>query len=66
MPWVARNFFAMRVAAVVALAVFVVVGVVGVGRAEQVLDRRVVLGLLVGVANQQADRGAGGAAFEYP
>jgi hypothetical protein len=36
-----------------------------VGRAEQVLDRRVVLGLLVGVADQQADRAAGGAAFEH-
>ncbi|MNC29542.1 hypothetical protein D3C75_777900 [compost metagenome] len=51
--------------AVVALAVFVVVGVVGVGRAEQILDRRVVLGLLVGVADQQADRATGGAAFEH-
>jgi hypothetical protein len=35
------------------------------GRAEQVLDRRIVLGLLVGVADQQADGGAGGLAFEH-
>ena len=53
-------------AAVVAHAVLVVVGVVGMGRAEQVLDRRVVLGLLVGVADQQADRRAGGLALEHP
>ena len=42
-----------------------VVGVVGMGRAEQVLDRRVVLGLLVGVANQQADGATGGLALEH-
>ncbi|MNM58935.1 hypothetical protein D3C81_701780 [compost metagenome] len=35
------------------------------GRAEQVLDRRVVLGLLVGVADQQADGATGGATFEH-
>ncbi len=35
------------------------------GRAEQVLDRRVVLGLLVGVADQQANGAAGGATFEH-
>ncbi|MNM90423.1 hypothetical protein D3C81_1026830 [compost metagenome] len=42
-----------------------VVGVVRVSRAEQVLDRRVVLGLLISVADQQANRAAGGAAFEH-
>ncbi len=40
------------------------VGVVGMRRAEQVLDRRVVLGLLVGVADQQANRAASRPAFE--
>src|SRR5690606_24413072 len=48
-----------------AAAVLVVVGVVGVGRAEQVLDGRVVLGLLVGVADQEADRATGGLALEH-
>src|SRR5690606_26769644 len=43
---------AATAAAVIAFAVFVVIGVVGVGRTEQILDRRVVLGLLVGVADQ--------------
>ncbi|MNZ52926.1 hypothetical protein D3C78_707900 [compost metagenome] len=36
------------------------------GRAEQVFDRRVVFGLLVGVANQQADGATGGTALENP
>lgn len=64
----AHGGFAGRTAAttaVVADAVLVMVGVVGVGRAEQVLDGRVVLGLLVSVANQQADRAARGTAFEH-
>ncbi len=43
-----------------------VIAVVGVSRAEQVLDRRIVLGLLIGVADQQADGTAGGLAFEHP
>ncbi|MNF52088.1 hypothetical protein D3C84_334280 [compost metagenome] len=57
---------AAAAATVVAQAVLVMVGVVGVGRAEQVLDRRVVLGLLVGIADQQADGAAGGLALEHP
>ncbi|RMM20765.1 Alpha/beta hydrolase protein [Pseudomonas syringae pv. aptata] len=52
--------------AVVADAVLVVIGVIGVGRAEQVFDRRIVLGFLIGVADQQADGGAGGLALEDP
>src|SRR5690606_33830451 len=51
-------------ATIVADAVFVVVGVILVGRTEQVLDGRVVLGLLVGIADQQTDRAAGGASLE--
>src|SRR5690606_26764733 len=43
-------------ATIVADAVFVVVGVIRVGRTEQVLDGRVVLGLLDGVEKQQIDR----------
>ena len=43
-----------------------VVGVIGVGRTEQILDRRVVLGLLIGVANQQANRAAGRHPFKHP
>ncbi|RML36909.1 Alpha/beta hydrolase protein [Pseudomonas syringae pv. atrofaciens] len=50
--------------AVVADAELVVIGVIGVGRAEQVLDRRIVFGFLIGVADQQADGGAGGLALE--
>src|SRR5690606_19373709 len=52
-------------ATIVADAVFVVVGVIRVGRTEQVLDGRVVLGLLVGIADQQTDRAAGGAPLEH-
>src|SRR5690606_31160236 len=64
----AHGGFARRAAAtaaVVADAVLAAVGVVGMGRTEQILDRRVVLGLLVGVADQQADGATGGPAFEY-
>ena len=43
-----------------------VVGVVGVGRAEQILDRRVVLGLLICIANQQTNRATGSYAFKHP
>src|SRR5690606_35266734 len=57
---------AAATAAVVAQAILVVIAVVGVGRAELILDRRIVLGLLVGIADQQADRAAGGAALEDP
>ena len=63
----AHGGFARRAAAtptVITDAVLVVVGVIGVGRAEGILDRRVVLGLLVGIADQQANRTAGGLALE--
>ena len=53
-------------ATVVARAVLVVIAVVRMGRTEQVLDRRVVLGLLIGIADQQTDRAAGGAPLEHP
>lgn len=49
---------------VVAHTVFMVVGVIGMCRAEAVFDRRVVLGFLIGIANQQADWTAGGFALE--
>jgi hypothetical protein len=51
-------------AAVVAKAVLLVVGVVGVPGPVLVLDVRVVLALLVGVAHQNRDAGAGGAPLE--
>ncbi|RMR61225.1 hypothetical protein ALP83_00869 [Pseudomonas syringae pv. actinidiae] len=51
-------------AAVIADTVLVVVGVIGMGWTEQVLDGRVVLGLLVSVADQQAYGGTGGFALE--
>ena len=63
----AHGGFTRRAAAtttVIADTIFVMVGVVGMRRAEQVLDRRVVLGLLVGVADQQANRAASRPAFE--
>src|SRR5690606_8181951 len=50
-------------AARVANAVLLPVGVVGVAGAELRGDVRVVLAALVGVADQQRDRGAGGAAL---
>ena len=50
-------------AARIAHAVLAPVGVVGVARAEGVEDVPVVLAALVGVADQQRDRGAGGDAF---
>ncbi|RML65566.1 hypothetical protein ALQ91_05386 [Pseudomonas syringae pv. syringae] len=52
--------------AVVADAVLVVIGVIGVGRAEQVFDRRIVFGFLIGVADQQADGRTGCLALEDP
>ena len=47
----------------IAQAVLLQVGVVGVARAEGLRDLAVVLAALVGVADQQADRRAGGLAF---
>ena len=44
---------------------FCQVGVVGVARAEHVLDLRVVLAARVDVADEKRDRRAGGAAFEH-
>ena len=52
-------------AAIVAQAVFLLVGVVGVARAEAVLDLVVVARARVGVLDQQADRRAGGDALEH-
>src|SRR5437764_1332394 len=52
-------------AAIVADAVLGPVGVVGVPRAEAVLDLAVILGALVLVLDQQADRRAGGQALEH-
>src|SRR5262249_27065788 len=47
-------------AAIIVPAVFDVVGVAGVPRAVDVLDRRIVLGALVDVVDHQRDRRAGG------
>ena len=52
-------------APVVADAVFLLVRVVGVARPESILDLSIVLGLLVHVFDQQADRRAGGQALEH-
>ena len=52
-------------AAIVAEAVFLLVGVVGVARTEAVLDLLVVARALIGVLDQQPDRRAGGASFEH-
>ena len=51
-------------AAIVAEAILLFVGVVGVARTEDVFDGAVVLGALIGVFNQQTNAGAGGAAFK--
>ena len=48
----------------IANAVFLPIGVVGVAGTERVGDRRVVLAARVLVADQERDRRAGGAAFE--
>ena len=53
-------------ATMVADAVFLPVGVVGVPRAEGLGDVAVVLAALILVADQQRDRGAGSTAFEHP
>ena len=53
-------------AAIVADAVFGLVGVVGVSGAVLVFDGAVVLATLVGVGNVNADGGAGGCAFKEP
>ncbi len=53
-------------AAVVAEAVFLLVGIVGMRRPELCGDLGIVLGTLVGVVDDQADRGARGAALEGP
>src|SRR5690606_38408648 len=63
----ARGGFARRgtpAAAIVAKAVLGVVGVVRVARTIGLGDFGVVLGALVGVLDDQADRSAGGPAFE--
>src|SRR5690606_5041578 len=52
-------------ATVIAEAVFLYIGVVGVTGAEGARDLGVVLAALVGVFDQQADRGAGGLALEH-
>ncbi|KPX58538.1 Uncharacterized protein ALO53_04577 [Pseudomonas amygdali pv. photiniae] len=51
-------------AAVIANTVLVVVGVIGMSRTEQVLDSRIILGLLVCVADQQAYGGTCGFTLE--
>lgn len=43
-----------------------VVAVIGMGRTEHILDCRIVLGLLIGIANQQTYRTTRGTPFEYP
>src|SRR6267143_2458428 len=53
-------------AAVVAHAVFLLVGVVRVSWAEAILDLVVVARASVGVINEDADRGAGRASFKHP
>lgn len=51
-------------AAIVAEAVFLRIGIIGVAGTEGVLDRGVVLGFLVGILDQQADRRAASALLE--
>src|SRR5690606_16249387 len=51
-------------AAIVAKAIFLFVGIVGVARTEDVFNRAVVLGALIGVFNQQTNAGPGGTAFK--
>src|SRR5690606_15984821 len=52
-------------ATVIAETVFLHIGVVGVTGTEGARDLGVILAALVGVLDQQADRGAGGLALEY-
>lgn len=52
-------------AAVVACAVFVPVGVIGVSGTEAGGDIAIVFAALVGITDQEGDGGAGGFAFEY-
>ena len=62
-----RRGFAGRgtpAAAIVAVAVFQVIGDVGMAGAEGLRDLSVILGPLVGVLDHQLDRRAGGAALE--
>ena len=47
------------------MAVFVVVGVVGMTRPKAVFDIRVIFGFLIGVVNNHADRSTGGLAFKH-
>src|SRR5690606_34855379 len=51
--------------AIVADAIFLMIGVVRMGRSELVHDAAVILGALVGVLDQQADGGPCGATLEH-
>src|SRR5688572_15147024 len=52
-------------AAIIANAVFLLIGVIGVARPKAILDLRVVAALLVDVLDEQADRRARRAPFEH-